>query len=189
MELPNGAVLRRLAACVGVVASVAGCGGRVDTATPSTTQQGTGQALVVKGLYTFNIQVAPACGWPLTAFAWPVLVEVASYVDGTTVGWVLFPPTSDRPSARWSIYASPIRTELVPAEGSPGPVVAAYDVVLEGGRWEAGGPTPGFDGRGQVTGGIATGARQTLKRPGSDRLWECRSDATWSLLVRSLDPD
>ncbi len=189
MKLPNGAVLRRLAAYVGIVAFIAVCGGKGSPVPPSIAQQGTSQPLTVKGLYTFSIHVAPACGWPLTAFAWPVLVEVASYRDGTTVGWVMFPPTSNRPSARWSIYASPTRTGLVPVEGSPGPVIAAYDVVLEGGRWEAGGPTRGFDGRGQVTGGTATGARQTLKMPGSDKLWVCGSDATWSLLVRPMDPD
>lgn len=144
---------------------------------------------MVQGLYTFTIQVAPACGWPLTAFAWPVLVDVTSYRDGTTVGSMLFPPTSGRSSARWRIDASPARTELAPADGSPGPVIAAYDVVLEGGRWEAAGPTRGSDGRGQVSGGIAIGARQTLKLPGSDTLWVCGSDAKWSLLIRHLDPD
>ena len=157
-------------------------------------QQGTTNAspgLSLKGAYTFSIEVDPggACRWPVTRFLWPVSVEIASHAQGTTVGLIVFPPTPSAASNKWSISASPASTQLTPGQGSPGPAAAAYDVVVEGGRWEAGSPTRARDGRGEISSGTASGARLILVLPGSDKRWECRADAKWSLLVRYVDQD
>ena len=52
------------------------------------------------------------------------------------------------------------------------PAGGAYDVVVDGGRWEAGGLIRARDGKGQITSGTASGARQILTLRGSDKRWE-----------------
>ncbi len=155
------------------------------------TQQGTDQWLAIRGTYTFEMRADPGgtCGWPVTTFIWPVSIQVASYLQGTTVGTIVFPPTPANPSNTWSLYASPARTQLIPGQGSPGTAAAAYNLVVDGGHWEAGGPTRAPDGRGQITNGTATGARLVLRLPGSEHQWQCSSDVMWSLLIRWADPD
>lgn len=143
----------------------------------------------VYGAYTFYLEADPTCGWPVTTFLWPVSVDVTSYVEGTTVGAVVFPPTPAAQSNRWSLHASPTGTQLVPAPDSPGAAAAAYSVVVDGGRWEAGGPTRSHDGRGEISSGTATGTKLTLVLPGSDQRWECRADAKWRMIARWVDWD
>ena len=160
-------------------------------------QQGTASAspalpgLSIKGACTFRIEADPGgtCGWPLTTFNWPVTIDVTLRARGTTVGWIVFPSTSSAPSNKGGISASLTSTQLTPGQGSPGPAAAAYNVVADGGRWEAAGPTRSRDGRGEISSGTAIGARLILVLPGSDKRWECRSDAKWSLLVRYVDRD
>ncbi len=182
----RAAVLRHAASYFALVVWTAGCNGGASPVTPSSSP-----SLPVRGAYTFWLEADPGgtCGWPMTRFPWPVAVEVTSYAQGTTVGRMVFPATPSAPSNSWSIHASPTGTRLVPGQESPGPAAAAYDVVVDGGRWEAGGPMRARDGRGEITNGTASGARLILVLPGSDRRWECRSDARWSLLVRYVDRD
>ena len=145
----------------------------------------------VTGPYTFRIEADPdgACGWPVTTFAWPVAVEVASYTQGTTLGAVWFPPSPIALSNRWDIRAGPTGTQLTPGPGGPGRGATRYDLLVDGGHWEAGEPSPARDGRGVITGGTARGARLILEAAGSHRRWECQSDAKWSLLLRNWDSD
>ena len=60
---------------------------------------------------------------------------------------------------------------------------------MGGGGWEAGGLILAYDDREQITSGPASGAKQILTPRGSDKRWECRSDAKWSLLIRYVDQD
>ncbi len=183
-------------AATGPSASSAPSPGSASRAAPGALRQTAGPgataspSLRVKGAYTFRLEVdsGRTCGWPVTSFFWPVHVEVTSYVQGTTVGSIVFPPTPSAPK-KWTINASATSTRLIPAQGSPGPAAATYHVVVDGGRWEAGGPTRAHDGRGEITSGTASGARLTLMLPGSDKRWECQSDAKWSLLTRWTDRD
>ena len=147
--------------------------------------------LPIRGAYTFVMEVDPdgLCGWPVTTFYWPVAIDVSSYAQGTTLGSIVFPTTSASPSNTWSFSAGPTRTELVPRQESPGPAGGEYNVVVDGGRWEAGGLTGGHDGKGEITNGTARGAKQILTLRGSDKRWECQSDAKWSLLIRYVDKD
>jgi hypothetical protein len=62
-------------------------------------------------------------------------------------------------------------------------------VIVEGGRWEAGGPTRAPYNRGEITNGTAIGARQLLTISTSGQRWECRANAKWTLLVRYVDND
>ncbi len=149
---------------------------------------GASPVLSVSGAYTFRLE-ADSCGWPVTTFYWPVTVKVTSNVQGTTAGSVVFPPIQVTTANMWDISVGPTGTQLVPGQGSPGPAAAAYDLVVDGGLWEAGGPTRAHDGRGEITDGTATGARLTLVLLGSEKRWECSSDARWSLLTRWVDKD
>jgi len=191
MQLLNAAVLARVALSVVLVVWIAGCSGQADTIVVHQVSQAASTWLPIRGAYTFVMQVDPdgACGWPVTTFYWPVAIQVTSYVQGTALGSIVFPPTPVSPSNTWSISAGPTRTQLVPRQESPGPAGGAYDVVVDGGRWEAGGLIRARDGRGQITSGTASGARQILTLRGSDKRWECRSDAKWSLLIRHVDLD
>jgi hypothetical protein len=191
MQLLNAAVLRRVTLSVVLVVSIVGCSGQADTSVVQQVSQAASTGLHIRGAYTFVMQVDPdgACGWPVTTFYWPVSIKVTSYVQGTALGSIVFPPTSVSPSNTWSISAGPTRTQLVPRQESPGPAGGAYDVMVDGGRWEAGGLIRARDGRGQITSGTASGARQILTLRGSDKRWECRSDAKWSLLIRHVDLD
>lgn len=147
--------------------------------------------LPIRGTYTFVMVVDPdgTCGWPVTTFYWPVTIEVTSYVEGTTLGSIVFPTTQASPSNTWSISASPTRTELVPRQESPGPAGGEYDVVVDGGHWEAGGLIRGHDGKGEITNGTASDAKQILTLRDSDKHWECQADVKWSLLIRYVDKD
>lgn len=183
----HAAALRRAAALLTVVAGVAGCNGQASTAAPPAAAA----SPPLRGAYTFSLDVDPGgtCGWPMTRFLWPVAVEVAAYADGTTSGSVVFPPAPPSPSSRWSVHAGPAGTQLVPGRGSPGGAAAAYDLVVDGGRWEAGAPTRARDGRGEIASGSASGATLFLSLPGSATRWECRSHVTWRLLTRYVDAD
>jgi len=191
MQLLNAAVLWRVALSVVLVVWIAGCSGQADTIVVHQVSQAASTGLPIRGTYTFVMQVDPdgACGWPVTTFYWPVSIKVTSDVQGTALGSIVFPPTPVSPSNTWSISAGPTRTQLVPRQESPGPAGGAYDVVVDGGRWEAGGLIRARDGRGEITSGTASGARQILTLRGSDKRWECRSDAKWSLLIRHVDLD
>lgn len=147
--------------------------------------------LTLQGAYTFKMEVDPdgACGWPVTTFYWPVNIKVTSYEQGTTLGSIVFPTTSASASNTWSISAGPTWTELEPRQESPGPAGGAYDVVVDGGRWEAGGFTRSRGGRGEITSGTASGAKQILTLRNSGKQWECQSDVKWSLLIRFVDRD
>lgn len=193
----QAAALRRAALCVALLVCTASWGCNGDG--PVTPGNGSGDASpgtpsavapTVKGAYTFWLEADPdgRCGWPITRFFWPVSVEVSSYAQGATVGSIVFPPAPAAPS-RWALHAGPAGTQLVPPTASPGPAAAAYDLVVDGGRWEASGPTRAPDGRGELKSGTASGARLTLVLPGSDKRWECRADARWSLLTRWTDRD
>ncbi len=200
MQLLNAAILRRVALSVALVALIVGCSGQpasikvVDAdgnraAVVQQVSQATSTRLSLRGAYTFVMQVDPdgACGWPVTTFYWPVAIRVTSHEGGTALGSVVFPSASVSSSNTWSISAGPTRTQLVPRQESPGPAGGAYDVVVDGGRWEAGGLTRARDGRGEITSGTASGARQILTLRGSDKRWECQSDAKWSLIPRHVD--
>lgn len=153
--------------------------------------QAASTSLRMRGAYTFVMEVDPdgTCGWPVTTFYWPVSIKITSYVQGTALGSIVFPSASISSSNTWSISAGPTRTKLVPRQESPGTAGGAYDVVVDGGLWEAGGLTRARDGRGEITSGTASGARQILTLRGSDKRWECRSDAKWSLHTRHVDLD
>ncbi len=186
MQLLNSAVLRRVALSVAVVILIAGCSGQAGTIVVQQVSQTASTGLPIRGAYTFVMQVDPdgACGWPVTTFYWPVAIRVTSHEGDTALGSIVFPSTSISPSNTWSISAGPTRTQLVPRQESPGPAGGAYDVVVDGGRWEAGELIRARDGRGEITSGTASGARQILTLRGSDKRWECRSDAKWSLIPR-----
>ncbi len=147
--------------------------------------------LTLHGAYVFVMEVDPdgKCEWPVAKFYWPVLIKDISYEGGTAFGSIVFPPLQVTQSNTWSISASPTRTQLVPRPESPGPADGAYDVVVDGGSWEAGGLIRARDGRGQITSGTASGARLILLQRSSGRRWECRLDAKWSLLIRFVDRD
>jgi len=147
--------------------------------------------LPLRGAYTFVMQVDPdgACGWPETTFYWPVAIEVTSYMSDTVVGSIVFPHTEVPASNTWSISAGPTLTQLVPGQEGPGPAGGAYDVVVDGGTWEAGGLISAHDGKGEVRSGTASGARLILTLRGSDQRWKCQSDVIWSLIIRYVDQD
>jgi hypothetical protein len=191
MHLLNASVLGRVALSVVRVVLIVGCSGQANTIVVHQVSQATSTRLTLRGAYTFVMQVDPdgACGWPVTTFYWPVSAKVTSYEQGTALGSIVFPPTPVSSSNTWSISAGPTRTQLVPRQESPGPAGGAYDVVVDGGRWEAAGLIRARDGRGQITSSTASGARQILTLRGSDKRWECRSDAKWSLLIRHVDLD
>ena len=147
--------------------------------------------LRLRGAYTFVMQVDPEgeCGWPVTTFYWPVAIKVSSSERGTILGSIVFPRALDSPSNTWSFSTGSSGTQLVPSEDGPGPAGGAYDVVVEEGRWEAGGLVRARDGRGQITSGTASGVKQILTLRDTGKRWECRSDVKWSLLTRYVDRD
>jgi len=153
--------------------------------------QAAAEWLPIRGAYIFALRVDPggACAWPETTFYWPVVIEVTSYEQGTTLGSIVFPATALSSSNTWSITASPIQAQLEPRPDSPGPVWGPYDLVVDGGRWEAEGIIHAHDGRGEIASGTAVGAKQILTLRDSDKRWECQSDLKWSLLVRYGDED
>ena len=141
MQLLNASVLGRVALSVVLVVLIVGCSGQANTIVVHQVSQAASTGLTLRGAYTFVMQVDPdgACGWPVTTFYWPVSMKVTSHEQGTALGSIVFPPTSVSSSNTWSISAGPTRTQLVPRQESPGPAGGAYDVVVDGGRWEAGG--------------------------------------------------
>lgn len=209
MGLLNNGALRGAAACFALV-SIAGCVAASPVASqkaavpsqkaPVATVTVAGAStrasapiaaspVELRGTYTFEMRVDAdgTCGWPVKTFLWPVSIDRPSSVTSNVR--IVFPPTPAAPRNEWTIRASVTGTELVPAQGSPGRAAAAYDLVASGGNWQAGPATRGHDGRSEITSGTASGAKFTLVLPGSDRRWECGSDATWSLLTRHVDLD
>jgi hypothetical protein len=183
----TAAPLLRAVFSVALAIGIAACGG--EAAAIAQASQATPTRVPLRGTYTFVLQVDRACGWPATKFLWPVTVRVTSHAGETALGSIVFPTASPRLSNTWSVSAGPARTRLVPGQNGPGPAGGVYDVLVEGGRWEAGGPTRGRAGKGQITNGTARGARLTLTVRGTTKRWECRSDAQWSLLPRWVDSD
>jgi len=147
--------------------------------------------LRLRGAYTFVLEVDPdgTCGWPETKFYVPVYVKETSYSGDTTTGSIRFPATSASPSNTWSISISSTKTELVPGQQSSGLAGGAYKVEVDGGSWIAGGLSQAPDGRGEIKGGTASGALQTLTLRDSDKRWECQSEAKWSLIIKYTDKD
>ncbi len=189
----NGTVTFRVAANITTSARTAAIEvvGSDGLSVPHQVSQAASTWLRIRGAYTLAMQVDldGACGWPVTTFYWPVAIQVTSYVQGSTFGSIIFPPTPVYPSNTWSISTGPTQTRLVPGQDGPGPAGGAYDVVVDGGRWEAGGLVRAPGGKGQITNGTASGARLVLTMRGSDQRWECQSDVKWSLLVRYVDLD
>ncbi len=147
--------------------------------------------LPFRGAYTFVMEVDPdgSCGWPVTTFYWLVFIEITSFVQDTARGSIVFPQTPVSPSSMWSISSSLTKTELVPSQDGPGPAGGEYNLVVEGGNWEAGGFVHTHDGREQITDGTASGVTQILTLRNSDKRWDCQSDVRWSLLIRYGDED
>ncbi len=187
----RAAVLRHAASCIALVVGAAGCNGEAQVGAVRQSGQAGSTSLALRGAYTFAMQVDPdgTCGWPVTTLVWPVSIRVTSLAQGAMTGLIVFPPTASAPLNAWTISAGPAGTTLLPVQGSPGAAAAAYDLVVDGGSWEAGAPTRARDGRAEVTDGIASGARLILVLPGSDERRECRSEAKWSLVTRYVDPD
>lgn len=93
------------------------------------------------------------------------------------------------PSEHLGAASQPDRDAIDPRAGKSRPRRRGVDLVVDGGRWEGPLPTRALGGRPEIRNGTATGPRLILALSGSDRRFECRSDARWSLLVRFVDPD
>jgi hypothetical protein len=147
--------------------------------------------LHLRGAYTFMLEVDPdgRCGWPETRFYVPVYVKETSFTGDTATGLIKFPAVAATPSNTWSISIYSTKIELVPGPQSSGLAGGAYKVVVDGGSWTAGALSQAPDGRGEIKGGTASGAMQTLTLHDSDERWVCQSEAKWSLIIRYTDED
>jgi hypothetical protein len=144
-----------------------------------------------RGVYTFMMETDPdgVCAWPVTKFYWLVSVKITSFMQDTALGSITFPQTPISPSSMWNISSSLTKTELVPSQDSPGPAGGEYDLIVEGGIWEAGGFVVTRDNKEQIVDGTASGATQILTLRDTNQSWECQSDVKWSLLIRYSDED
>jgi hypothetical protein len=169
--------------------------------------------LEIKGNYTFQIQVNPACipwltnqpnshyfqqDWPaeVRTQSWPVAVKVDSYISGVTYGVITNLPGVGRGVSQPepSIMVSPTGSTITFEDAIQGPRTSVIDYAFWlYGSGGADGPTRASDGRGEILKGILPemSVSRNLLSPSCpwgcwDNEWHCGYDreSTWSLRAR-----